>query len=1281
MNEANELAITDVYFDNFPPYAILSHTWGDGEINLKDVRNGTWVQKTAASKMRFCIQQVRKDGLQYFWIDSCCINQKDVEELKRSLNSMFEWYKGASECYAYLEDVTSQSWESEFRTCRWFTRGWTLQELIAPRTVKFFTVDGSSIGTKATMATIIDEVTGIPQEVLCGGKLSSYPLEVRLAWIGKRETKRIEDQIYCLMGILATYIDPVYGFPISALRSKFRQALTQTWGEQIGTQFLPLPTDAAADDVAIRIDTQREHDAQNVRGLLLNSLKFDQMGTRQRTIKAPLSKTCLWVKSQPEYKSWRDLTAAADDHGMLWICGKPGAGKSTLMKSIMKSMNRSKSAQTIVTSFFYNARGGDLEKSTIGMYRSLLHQLLTHAPDLQYLLDDCGVSHSDPIWTMEHMEYVFDEVIEKLGKRHWRCFIDALDECDVTQVRAMVNHFERLGGTAVELGTKFSTCFASRHYPNIATRHGSKFILERQIGHSEDIIKYIDDRLLGHFGSEIEAIKSKLLHKANGVFLWVQLVLDIIMPDIENGNTYEVNHDVLEKIPNEIGQVIKQILLRDNANMDSLLLSLQWILFTRRPLTAVEFFFAIYSQPGTNREFPFRWDSKHITKETIKKSIVIYSKGLAELTKAKVPTVQFIHETVRDYLLRKKGMQEIWPNLGNDVERASHEMLKQCCHNYMGFANHSGVSSAIHLNTAILKSADFKTGFPFLQYSCQYVLHHANQAMPEFDQTIFIGAFPFKYWMEIVNEFEDNKIRLYRSGVPEYVLADRGLAQLLRILDRQKRLTHQVVGSLDLNPKYTERYQYAVVAALVNGDPDTVHTFLPHVDMDELKHFLARVKVSRGSKVEFCPVEWALRDGHYTVARWFLVSEHYREHDLYPEDIFRLAVRAGREDVVRKSFERFPGIKPRDMNSSIRNPRSLTESQQNWDSEEERNDWIRNFAQCPDMKLGPNEGGGNTTPLQYAVQQDDLAVVNAMMQQGSDLLALHANSAIIDAASAGHLEITQRIYDYILRCRRTGNRSCQEFGSHTELRGEVDALVSASGAGHCHIIKYLLKKGTPVNGVGYSIQTTALNLACHYNRLEAVKILVAEGADLNVTGVGGIPILASVVYAGHTLVAQHLLDQGADIDGGSHHSALKTATRKGDVEMVKFLLHRGATIHFTVPDMNQSTELYMAAEHCHLEIIEIYVEKGARPYINQIAGPYGTVLVAALRSTNEQAKLDVVKYLLEQGANPNLSTRVLKAPGDCSESGVMPLSWAKLYGPTEVENLLRQYGAREHGGG
>jgi hypothetical protein len=163
--------------DEVPPYAILSHRWERDEtqeVDFKDIVQGQGRDKTGFRKIAFCAKQAGRDQLKYFGMDTCCIDKSLHGEHQAAMNSMFRWYQRATRCYAYLADVsaeeqsTERTWQSSFEASQWFLRGWTLQELLAPRIVEFFSVDCVKLGDKTTLRDLIDAITGISVEALQG---------------------------------------------------------------------------------------------------------------------------------------------------------------------------------------------------------------------------------------------------------------------------------------------------------------------------------------------------------------------------------------------------------------------------------------------------------------------------------------------------------------------------------------------------------------------------------------------------------------------------------------------------------------------------------------------------------------------------------------------------------------------------------------------------------------------------------------------------------------------------------------------------------------------------------------------------------------------------------------------------------------------------------------------------------------------------------------------------------------------------------------------------------
>ena len=207
-----------------PRYPTLSHIWGaeNEEVTYKDFLKGTNEGKAGWQKIEFCRKQAAVDGLQHFWIDTCCIDKASSAELTEAVNSMFRWYHESAKCYVYLSDVSIHDFEEHesisgrardttFQESRWFTRGWTLQELLAPTSVEFFSYEGTRLGDKGSFERVVSKTTGIPVQALRGNSLFSFSVAERRAWAAKRRTTRKEDEAYCLLGLFGVHLPTIYG--------------------------------------------------------------------------------------------------------------------------------------------------------------------------------------------------------------------------------------------------------------------------------------------------------------------------------------------------------------------------------------------------------------------------------------------------------------------------------------------------------------------------------------------------------------------------------------------------------------------------------------------------------------------------------------------------------------------------------------------------------------------------------------------------------------------------------------------------------------------------------------------------------------------------------------------------------------------------------------------------------------------------------------------------------------------------------------------------------------
>ncbi|KAF2809070.1 uncharacterized protein BDZ99DRAFT_445047 [Mytilinidion resinicola] len=561
---------------------------------------------------------------------------------------------------------------------------------------------------------------------------------------------------------------------------------------------------------------------QEQKRMLLDSLRFDQIDARQMTIKNAHAKTCKWLVKSPEYVNWLDAAKLDKHHGFLWIKGKPGTGKSTLIKFALAN-TRKMMKDRIMISFFFNALGEGLEKSTVGTYQSLLLQLLERIPALQCvfdLLDLSKSSTSEHQWSVESLKTLFEQAIQSLGESSVVCFIDALDECEERQIRDMLSFLEHVSELAISAGIEFRVCFSSRHYPHITIRKSLDLVLEGQEGHSQDIINYLDSELkIGH-SKAAEQVRTELQEKASGIFMWVILVVGILNKEYDIGRIHALRRR-LDEIPSDLHELFHDILTRDSNNRDELVLCVQWVLFSTQPLSPEQLYFAILS--GVEPETLSRWDHEEITRDVIERFILNSSKGLAEITKSKSQKVRFIHESIKDFLLKENGLGNIWPALGINFQGQSHEQLKKCCLNYMDIDAFTLLKLPESLPKASSREAvDYRQSaaseFPFLDYAVRNVLYHADVAAGSgIAQKGFIQTFRLADWIKLDNLFKKNEVRRHTQEVSLlYVLAEGNMSNLIKV--HPSILSWLEVGN--------ERYGPPLFAALATGSEEAVITFL-----------------------------------------------------------------------------------------------------------------------------------------------------------------------------------------------------------------------------------------------------------------------------------------------------------------------------------------------------------------------------------------------------------------------------------------------------------------------
>ncbi|KAL8310332.1 hypothetical protein RB597_010257 [Gaeumannomyces tritici] len=514
------------------------------------------------------------------------------------------------------------------------------------------------------------------------------------------------------------------------------------------------------------------------------------------------------------------MAQQSNDSGFLWIKGNPGTGKSTLMKLLFKEVrgNAKGDPSQITLSFFFLARGTIEEKSTIGLYRSLLHQLFEKAVDLRDSLEWMTASGARGVlqdgWREKALKQTLTHAISRLGSRFLTIFVNALDECDQSQAAGMVCFFEELCEHARDVNVKLRICFSSRHYPSVIIQQGIEVTLEAEDGHTDDIKAKLR---LGK-NKHADTLRGKILRKSSRIFLWVALIIDIL------GQEFPVNaapvsqiYKRLEQIPPGLHELFEMILARDGKNLDQLHLCFKWVLFAARPLKPPELYFAV--QLCLDKKTSGYWNHEDVDLDQMKEFVRASSKGLAEVTRNKASEVQFIHESVRDFLRGRYGGQ--WSGASGNFEGHCHDVLKDCCLAQLN----APIGDSIDIPNAPPQGAEaarlreeLHLKFPFLEYSVLNVLYHANSAQQHGrEQGDFLIDFSLPQWETLNNAFERHAIRRYTKSVNLlYILAEKNLADLIRIHP-------QPAGCFSVGE---ERYGPPIFAALAIGSHDAVQAIL-----------------------------------------------------------------------------------------------------------------------------------------------------------------------------------------------------------------------------------------------------------------------------------------------------------------------------------------------------------------------------------------------------------------------------------------------------------------------
>lgn len=834
---------------------------------------------------------------------------------------------------------------------------------------------------------------------------------------------------------------------------------------------------------------------------LLASLSFPQQNYRFATIEPAHRQTCQWFLATREYTRWRDWELREAHHGIFWLKGKPGAGKSTIIKYALDHANATHTGERNI-SFFFNARGERLEKCTEGMYRSLLSQVARSVPSLaQSVHTETAKGYATTGWPLELLRSLFREAALSLASNaRLNCYIDALDEGeDEDQAREMVRFFEELAETAVSDNIGLSIYFASRHYPNITIRHSETLILDDCGGHQADIASYVRSKLSCRPLSLKAELTAGVIERSSGIFLWAVLVVRILNAESDRGNPRRLKES-LQATPKGLDELFSDIIGKGGAD-ELLLPTLLWVSFARRPLSPLELYLAVDHSANADYSGSVICDQATVDEQSVKNFITSKSRGLLEVVAKdysyyqkygfyhKYPdvderrmwqdsAVQFIHESAREYLL-ERGLLRLDPALAENIVGVSNLSLARWCQSYLELSLQHVIPqlNKTEVETPSLVLRSLLEVAPFSRYGLANILHHSEAAAC----CGFEVPIPFEDCLHGHSSLMlklDGSLRLgaYLEGNPDYttlhVLAMQGhtnlVIRLLQRYDHTSRTSYinmrvksgRLIGSVALCLAILRR-RIGVIQVLLKNGADV------------------NVSDSVGKTPLIYAVEYGLTDAVLMVLGH---GADVNARDKWHRTALHHAAETGNFAVIEALMRHGADVDAR--NAQCDTPLTIAVKEMNYATVKAL------LAHNPDVDAQDDNGHTSLYHAILSLEQSDRGIIEMLLQHGADV-------NIRDYISEPLLTAVVRTSF----CDAKDVQLLLRHGADVNARDRIGgtALHAAVHRQDAEIVDTLLQNNAEVNaGSGSEGRTgrTPLRCAVEIENVEATKMLLIYGADV-----------------------------------------------------------------------------------------------------------------------------------------------------------------------------------------
>jgi ankyrin repeat protein len=803
---------------------------------------------------------------------------------------------------------------------------------------------------------------------------------------------------------------------------------------------------------------------------LMKALSFSGMSHRLMSITPAYAETCKWILDQPEYLRWRDPGQRLSHHGVFWIKGKAGTGKSTLM-SCMHEHQQDRDGITV--SFFFNARSPDkLVKSTEGMYRCLLHQILTQSPRLKASLSHIEVPKEGAPWPIEWLESAFRITILGISTdEEITCFVDALDECKIEDVRRAIERFEDLSESVTRSKIQFRICFSSRYYPQITMRRHEELKLDEQLEHMNDISRYIDAKLTVREGVKLE-LSLKIFARCSGIFLWVVLVVRRLREASDTGSTRSQLLAVLDATPEELEELFADVVAGSDKSLTAVV---QWSLFSMRELTTKELYFAV--QASVSETGAGCWDVDGIDDDGMVRYLIHASRGLMEASESTVgkcrldgvrmysseQVLTFIHESVREYFLCGGPASKIKSSL-HEKNAVGHAKLAEACLSYLESAvSQPSFSALCRLGH---RTERHEERLPFIWYASDSFFGHADIAYASdvFDLAN-IERLPLQYTETPFNDSVPDGRRLQHGTSPSllYILLHRRCFELARaFLTQSSRPSRCPKAQHDITSTPSTPTRLVAPDLKVAYDELSLAILLGRTDLVQL-FFDNGFDVNMAAGPWGRPICFAVSQNQYQVVQ--ILSDHGARVDIVETgNILHIAAKhAWGEEMVQLLL--WKGV---DVNG--KDERSQT------------------ALHATARRLYFNYG------------KHDVTIARILLKAGADIEAAdeHGETALIKAAAGRRTHLVKALL------RNGANVYARDHCQSTALHAAADDDKGRrrSDAEMYSTLQVLLDAGADIDAED-GLQNTVLSNACFGRHRGLTSFLVERGAMFTPRGVPG----------------------------------------------------------------------------------------------------------------------------------------------------------------------------------